>query len=303
MRYAYHVGTLEQALSLAVAGESLALELVASHEALNFANTHALTLLRLQRFADAILEFERVRADAERLFAPGVYFGSSNNLMLTYTRVGAFDLAMAIVPEIERYVKSLDLPLNGDFELIVGLIHAYAGRGTEARNCFETIIERLSPSGDFYFRASALHGLALACTLEGKFEEAEHHARAELEMSRRATEPDWVLGQTVLAFAVARQGRLEEALELSDEALAALPEDARFELPCEPVPWINAQLHHALGHDKQARAALERAHAILQRTADVLPEAYRAQYLEAFRFNREIRAAINGRWSDLLTML
>ena len=303
MRRAYHAGTLEESLEQAIAGETLALELGASHEALTFANTRALSLMRLQRLAEAMAVFERVRSESERLVATAQYFGSSGNLRFIYARIGAFDQAMNLVPEIMAYARRHHLPddLPG-IELISGLTHAYAGRGPEAHASFEQMLHMLTPSADFYFRASVLHGLALACTLEQDFAQAEAHARSELAITRQRSDPDWVTGQTVLALAVARQGRLEEARELSDQALKALEED-RLELPSEPVPWVNAQIHHALGQDDRAHAALERAQAILERTITQLPGTYQQGYLEAFRFNRELRAALQGHWPEVISML
>jgi DNA-binding SARP family transcriptional activator len=303
MRRAYHVGTLEESLALASDGEALALELGASHEALTFSNTHALTLMRLQRLSEAIEVLERVRTQSERLVATAQYFGSSGNLRFIYTRIGAFEQSMALLPELAAYAKRHDLSADlAGTELITGLTHAYAGRGPQARASFEQMLHALTPSADFYFRASVLHGLALACTLEEDFSQAETHALAELEITRQRSDPDWVTGQSVLAFAIARQGRFEEACELSDAALEALRED-RLELPSEPIPWINAQIHHALGHNKQARASLERAQTILERSSEQLPETYRDQYLEAFCFNREIRKAIKGRWPKMISLL
>jgi DNA-binding SARP family transcriptional activator len=303
MRRAHHVGTLEDSLMLAIAGERLANQLRASHEALTFSNTRALSLMRLQRFAESIEVFTQVRNNAQALLATAQYFGSSGNLRFVYTRIGAFEQAMSLLPEIEAYTERHNLPegLAGT-ELITGLTHAYAGRGPEARASFERMLHELTPSADFYFRASVLHGLALACTLEEDFVQAETHARAELEITRQRSAPDWVAGQTVLAFALARQGRLEEARELSDAALEALVED-RLELPSEPIPWINAQIHHALGHTEQARASLERAQSILEYTAKELPEVYRDRYLKAFRFNRELRKAITGHWPKTISLL
>lgn len=303
VRRAYHAGTLEESLNLAITGESLAIKLRASHEALGFSNVRALSLMRLQRFAESIEVFTQVRKDAETQVATAQYFGSSGNLRFIYSRIGAFDQAMALLPEIAAYAQRHDLPEDfAGTELITGLTHAYAGRGPEARASFEQMLRHLTPSADFYFRASVLHGLALACTLEEDFAQAETHALAELEITRQRSDPDWVTGQTVLAFVLARQGRLEEARELSDAALEALVEN-RLELPSEPIPWINAQIHHALGHNKQARASLERAQAILERSSEQLPEEYRDQYLEAFRFNRELRKAINGRWPKTISLL
>jgi DNA-binding SARP family transcriptional activator len=303
MRRAYHVGTLEESLALASDGEALALELGASHEALTFSNTHALTLMRLQRLSEAIEVLERVCTQSERLVATAQYFGSSGNLRFIYTRIGAFEQSMALLPEIAAYAKRHDLPEDlAGTELITGLTHAYAGRGPQARASFEQMLHALTPSADFYFRASVLHGLALACTLEQDFVQAETHALAELEITRQRSDPDWVTGQTVLAFALARQGRLEEACVLSDAALEALQED-RLELPSEPIPWINAQIHHALGNHDQARASQMRANTILKMTAAQLPEPYRAQYLGSFRFAREIRAALDERWPEVIQLL
>ncbi len=305
VRYAYHLGKLEDAFAQTVQGERLALELGATTDALNFANNRALALLRLQQFAEAIEAFRHVRSEAERYQLPACYFSASGNLRLVYTRIGAFEAAMELVPELERYAARHDLALDRpSTDLISGLAQAYAGNGSAAHAYFEQCGAALTPGAEaFQFQSSILHGLALACSLTQDFAAAERHARNELEITRQYSDPDWVLGQTVLAFVVARQGRLEEALGLSNRALAALPEEARLELPTEPVPWINAQLQRLLGHEPEARVSPERANAILERSAAALPEAHRTQYLEAFRFNREIRAAVAGRWSDLLTML
>ncbi len=305
MRRAYHAGTLEDALEQAILGEKLALELGALADALNFTNNRALVFMRLQKFTQAIAAFQQVRRAAEKQHLPVYYLSASSNLRLVYARIGAFEQAMMLLPELEQYATRYKLAIDrASSDLISGLTHAYAGDGAKALACFEEVQQSLTPgAAAFQYQASIWHGLALACSLTENFATAEQHARAELEITRQYTDADWVLGQTVLAFAVARQGRLEEALELSNEALEALPEDDRFELPTEPVPWINAQLHHALGHEDQARVALERAHSILERTASALPETQRVQYLQAFRFNRNIQSAINGQWSDVLTML
>jgi DNA-binding SARP family transcriptional activator/tetratricopeptide (TPR) repeat protein len=295
-RLLYHAGSPERALEFAITGERLGAETGSILDEAICANARAVTLQSLNRYGEAIPVLERVRAFAAQIEHTPLWAVSTGNLGLAHFQIGECAKALEVTLEVfDRGVQGGDRGGEATTTAQLVLIHAYRGDAQAAHGYLETALSVPDANFPLWQRASLLYCRSLVAALEERFEDAARFLREELTISRTLG-PNWVLSSALLGVCLLRSGKPDEALEHSSAAIKALPERG-LELPPQQVPWAHAQILHAIGDDVGAQVALERALEILERSSR-LPGVQRESYLEAFAFNRDIRAAIEGIWPD-----
>ena len=291
-RFDYHTGLPERAIEYALQGERLALETGSLLDEAICANTRAVALQSLGQYGKAIPVLEKVRAFATQIEHPMLWSVSTLNLGLLHFQLGDFAIALEITHQITENMHDFGNQIMRNLQL--GLIYAYQSDAQKARHHFELVsIDQNIP---IWHHATLLYDLGLVNALEGNDLAAVQYLRQEFEISREFN-ANWVMGAALEAICLLRLGEPQAALERSSAALAALPARG-LELPAQQIPWAHAQVLHALGDDAGALQALEQANNLLEQNAQAVGEDARARYLEAFCFNRDIRAALNGIWLE-----
>lgn len=166
-----------------------------------------------------------------------------NNLGEVLRQRGFVDEAYA------QYRKAIDLDPDDPAPYgNVGILQAERGRFAEAESMFRVLVERSTGSA----RLPALVNLASVCAEQGKLEEAEGHFRQALAQAPRHPR----VAQSLAAFLADHERKLEEALRLANQALAADPDNP---LNLGTLGWVEAQRGEAESAERNLRRALEAA--------------------------------------------
>lgn len=175
----------------------------------------------------------------------------------------------------------------------------------DALHCFEEARDIAGRLDSDYWSAVSTTNIAQVHLDAGRWAEAERRLRWALEVYRaigdRICEGDCLHG---LSGALRGQGRLAEALEAIDHALALARAD---EYPVAEAFWLveSAQVQCASGHPDHALAALQRAASMQRRfgdrvresiALDATGEAYGllGRHEDAVRFHRMAVSALRG---------
>src|SRR5262245_12853529 len=133
--------------------------------------------------------------------------------------LGAFVTGMVEhdrVTAIEAFERALALSPSSAFTIILGSgVLAYAGEAERAIDWAERAL-RISPNDRLAYVPQ--HILALAHFLRGRYEEAANHARRAVQSN-----PPFSVSHCVLAAALAKLGRREDAKAVAKEVLALEP--------------------------------------------------------------------------------
>ncbi len=257
-------------------------------------------LIHLGRLTEGALTAQRILQHP--LGDQGIYRRWASSLLACAEfRSGRLEAALTAALDALEVSRRFGQRFMATFDAIwCGRILIYRGRSAQARTHFEAAMLEAETIGNTVWRAEALRGLGLCDVLENRADRAEARLREALEAVQEQPGANRALFGAHLAFCLLGQGRLDEALEASSAAMEALGPTSLE--PPEQVVWVHTQILHALGDDAGASAALESAHAQLEGSS-VQPGVQREAYLEAFSFNRDIRAAMNGIWPDLPRLL
>ncbi len=297
-RHANLTGHFEEAETLAVQAQVLAQSMGATEIEASCTNHLGLSFLLRGRYTEAALSFERVAEYGERLDRP--QFRISSAINLSWVRLLTADFERSL----ESATVAFDLASRindrgGVIEALLGtgFLELYQNQPKKARARFETAIEHLEANSPPHYLADANSGLGMCALRQGNVTEARDHLRVAASLKRahpRMT--PWMGDQAQLALCLWLDDDRLEALRLSEEALGAL-HGSGLDFP-QRVPWIHAQLLHQRGDAAETSVWLERTRGLLEETTAAVPEARQQRYLETFRFNRDILAALNGVWPD-----
>ncbi|MCX7783498.1 MAG: AAA family ATPase [Meiothermus sp.] len=289
-RFLYHTGEVEGAIALGQQGLTLAQELHLQGDEVALSHNLAVALHTARRTREALDQFAQTEALARGLGMEFLWQTAQTHRALIEIGLGTFEQAAERLQTHTTYATHYRAML-----LALALVHL--GKAEEAR---EQIIFALPG-----LRAHAWHArearyvAALVETCASHPEASERWLRETLQTPEPTLRE---LCQSLLAFNLLQQGRLEEALETSSLAHAHFPE-IQADLPIQQVAWVQAQVLHRLGQKEAAREALQQADGVLQESLAQLPPDQRPRYLQAFAYNRAIQAALKGRWPDVPLLL
>jgi tetratricopeptide (TPR) repeat protein len=261
------------------------------------ANLRAVALSRLGQHAEALEAYQLVRDRASQASHPQLLAAASVNLSALYLRFGALEMAHQHALDAVARTEAIGDRRGAVMAAInAGTALVWSGDATTAASHFQEALNGAQAMKAAPLEAIARTGLGLCMSHQSQFKDAEKLLRAGLDARRATNSPDWMTDQAQLALVLLHLGQTGAALKLSSEALESMPV-VGVEL-VQQIPWIHARVLRASGDHEAAQAALERAQAMLEDAVHLVPETHRAQYLEAFSFNREIRAAMNGSWPE-----
>jgi DNA-binding SARP family transcriptional activator len=261
------------------------------------ANLRAIALSRLGQHAEALEAYQLVRDRAAQSSHPQLLAAASVNLSALYLRFGALEMAHQHALDAVARTQAIGDRRGAVMAAInAGTALVWSGDATTAASHFQEALNGAQAMNAAPLEAIARTGLGLCMSHQSQFKDAAKLLRAGLDARRATNSPDWMTDQAQLALVLLHLGQTEAALKLSSEALESMPV-VGVEL-VQQIPWIHARVLRASGDHEAAQVALERAQAMLEDAVHLVPETYRAQYREAFSFNREIRAAMNGSWPE-----
>jgi DNA-binding SARP family transcriptional activator/tetratricopeptide (TPR) repeat protein len=221
------------------------------------------------------------------------------NRAVLESRLGYFDRAVALNAEATDLFRSGDnLRAEATGLENAVLLLALAGDNVGARDAAERAISLARRLELVLIEVSAQENLAFVEAREGRLERAV--ALAEKAIADRARHGSDVWSSKTLADVAlwyALLGEMDEAREAvrrllaDDDAVATGTEWPQY------CYWAAAQVLRLDGKPDEARAALDRARAIIAATADRLEADDRLQFL-SIPWHTDIAAAERGEWPD-----
>ncbi len=297
-RHANLTEHFEEAQTLALQAQALARTMGATEIEASCTNILGLSFLLRGRYAEAAVAFERVAEYSAHLDRPQLRISSAINLSWVCLLTADFERSLELAT-LAFDLASLINDRGGVIEALLGtgFLELHQNQPERARQRFEAVIEHLEPDSPPHYLADANSGLGMCALRRGNVSRARDHFRVATSLKR--THPrmtPWMGDQAQLALCSWLDGDTLEALRLSEEALGAL-QGSGLDFP-QRVPWIHAQLLRQNGDVAGANLSFRRARNLLEEAVAAVPEARQQRYLEAFTFNRDILAALNGVWPD-----
>ncbi len=282
-RYHYHTGDLDAAIAVGHQGLALAQDLHLQGDVAALSHNLAVALHSARRSTEALEHFTQTEALARGLGMEFLWQTAQTHRALIEIGHGAFEQAAERLQAHTAYAPHYRAML-----LALALVHL--GRVSEAR---EQITFALPGLGAHAWHArEARYVAALVETCAGHPEESERWLRETLQ----SPEPTLLeLCQSLLAFNLLQKGWVQEALETASLACVRFPQ-IQADLPIQQVAWVQAQVLRQSGQKEAAMEALQQAAKALQESLAQLSPAQQARYLQAFAYNRGIRAALQGEW-------
>ena len=246
-------------------------------------------------------------AEAERLFT---HLDDKAYVVRTLTvrgnlalKVGRLDEAVAAHREVERLAAAIGYEA---MKAIGAINTAYAaavlGDLDEAYRAAKRGVRLSAGMRAPHLISQALTNLAIAERERGQLEAATEHLEAGLSHAREIAADPVTLASTLsqLAETYRRAGRGADARRVAAEMLGIL-DDANISFPQFPW-WVAAQSYRGADPPRAAEC-LRRAHELLRRRADAIPDAESRRSFLAISFNRELLAEYEsgtavGRFSD-----
>ncbi len=216
--------------------------------------------------------------------------GAMDNLSGLYLETGRFEEAHAALDEGLQIARDIGFQ-HTEALLWVTLARLYLdeGRLEEAERALQEA-QQIAARLDAPYVGGTVHlGLGLWAWARGEVAEADHHFAQALADYEAAGETDFAIAaRAFLARGCAALGSLEEALQLSDEAITALEATPGGEFIQESYlhRW---EILRLAGREAEAVEALEKAWRSVQAQATTLPdEAWRRAFLTRVPSNRRI---------------
>jgi serine/threonine protein kinase/tetratricopeptide (TPR) repeat protein len=216
------------------------------------------------------------------------------HLAETYHRVGDDDTALKVGSRAlglfrrigHRWGEGLALLNLADYHRTRGPFGEAEGCAREAEKIHEAIAARM----EFAFDACYLARVYLDRNGPGDLERALASADAGVERSHAAGNPTALVeGLTATATAFLRQGRTQDALEASQEAVRVLKEKRPLQEYEAEALYQASRVHFAAGRVEESRQLLGEAYARVQEAAAQLPDRRaRDAFLAKVTSNRDI---------------
>ncbi|RDI94926.1 hypothetical protein DV704_09690 [Meiothermus sp. QL-1] len=242
-RFLYHSGHAEGSIALGQEGLALARELHLQGDEVVLLHNLAVALHTARHTQEALERFAQTQALARKLGMEFIWQSAQTHLALIEIGLGAFEPALERLQAPSPYAHHHRAMLRA-----LALVHL--GRLEEAR---EQIAFALPGLGAHAWQArEARYVAALVETRANQPHESERWLCETLQ----SPEPTLLeLCQSLRAFNLLQQGRLQEALEASSPAYARL-HCLKADLPIQQVAWVQAQILHRLGRPEAAQEAL-----------------------------------------------
>jgi tetratricopeptide (TPR) repeat protein len=202
---------------------------------------------------EGIRRCEEIRAEV--VGNPGSEAWAIRSLAGLHAMVGRFELARTLLAEANwifeelgqtRYSSAWDL--DGIVELLAGDLDAAEGR-------LRAGYLALEETGDRVFRPTAAAYLAEALYLQGRDEDAEPLTEISEQLAAREDLLTQVVWRRVRAKVMARQGRVDEAEDLAQEAVS-ISESTDFLNTRADALVDLAHVHRRAGRLDEARTAV-----------------------------------------------
>jgi tetratricopeptide (TPR) repeat protein/biotin operon repressor len=216
------------------------------------------------------------------------------NIALARILLGDYKGAQVPLEEALNFMSEI-----GDYDIRGGLLVFQAindrclGRFDEAREAGLRALEICRQAADTNFEIEALSKLGLVAVAEDDLEEARswfEQAATLAESSEQAL--DCAENRSHLAFVQARLGNWDEALDLSEDAVAVMEAAHEVSDRLKTTYWERAQILRLAGDPGAAAHFLKRAYATLMAIAGRVSDPdLRRSFLENVAENRSIVAA------------
>lgn len=292
----YRTGDFERALYYHDQALQLAQDSGDAHWQAYVLNTRGTVLMGLGKYQAAIVDFTRAAelwdSAASHIFRT---FALDNRADVFYY-LGQYASALATKQEALVRYREFGYPI-AEAECLgeIGFSLRELGETTKAESFMRQSVELAERLGDSFDLAQSLNGLALLY-LGGNhasaWETADSYAARAATEGERAQLPHAIIqGMAYRALAQLRLGGTQEALGLSERAVALLDERRYIEGAEQEIYLIRSRVLAANGLEAAAAEMWQRAYDDMMTKADAFIEPdLRKSFLENVRVNREILA-------------
>jgi predicted ATPase/DNA-binding SARP family transcriptional activator len=220
------------------------------------------------------------------------------NLSVTELLLGRLDVTMELLADAERIFERLGEERSRTYCWVnFSTVLQLRGDGEAACDFAQRALAAARVTGNEVIEATALANLGNAERSCGRFVEAIAHMTEALAQGERMNHPAAVEELANLALAYFESGDLEAAEAAARRTLDRARVTGDNEAWRQYGLWISARVLRAVGHERDAADALERAHRHLCGVLDRIEDpAARTTFL-ALAMNVEILAAVeHGVW-------
>jgi tetratricopeptide (TPR) repeat protein len=164
----------------------------------------------------------------------------------------------------------------GGMSIGVGDLEVYAGDLAAAERMYREVIELLASIGEKAYLSTHAGRLAHVLSLQGRFDESEEMTRLAEETGASDDIPTQVIWRHVRAKLIAREGRLEEAVALAEEAVALTEGTDSWDIGSDALVELG-EMYELAGRREDARRAIRDALDLYEQKG-IVPVAERAGF-------------------------
>jgi len=222
------------------------------------------------------------------------------NLSVTEMLLGGLDVTLGLLADAERIFERLgEARARAYCWVNLSTVFQLRGDGSEARRYALLALEAGRSMGNEVIEATALANLGNAERSLGDFAVAIDHMKEALALGERMMHPPAAEEQANLALAYLESGQIAAALAASRPTLERASTPGDNEAWRQYSLWIAARVLRAAGAERDASAALARAHRHLHGVLEHIEDAEaRATFLE-LPMNAAIEVAFEtGVWPE-----
>ena len=210
-------------------------------------------------------------------------------------RLGEYDRALEQFPQSLEMKRRVGDHMGQGFSLFgLGLVHTYLGHYDEANSAYQASLELRRQINDERGIGYCLHGLGLVALSRGQFSQAEDYFQQAYDTrSGLGLKAETIVDLSYLGQARLGLGKLDEAAEVSGQAIALLAEQKNVE-EVQQI-YLNHFRILAAQHDPSAGDFLQKAYdAMMSQAKRIGNREKRQAFLDKVKANREIIAEVEN---------